>query len=159
MPSPAGAGREVGANWLGPAARAMLAGGAAGAVPARLSGSAWPNPKAIATSASRVPARCLGERTGHPQNLRYTAARPRWVRIGTAPPDQPVVRGLSPSVPSKPTSRPADGRYTTHTGRPATSSISACRGVPRGSLTAEGTYTGSSPDRARPTAEIGRAHV
>ena len=61
---------DAGANEL---ARGLLAGAAAIdllLVLLVLSGRAIPRPTAIATSASTVPARCLGERSGQPHNAR-----------------------------------------------------------------------------------------
>src|SRR5699024_5315360 len=46
------------------------------------SGNAKPTPITRTPSTITAPTRCFGERNGHPHNLRYTAARPRCVRIG-----------------------------------------------------------------------------
>jgi hypothetical protein len=45
-------------------------------------GRMYPRNSTIASRNKPTVARCFGERSGHPHSLRYTAARPRLVRIG-----------------------------------------------------------------------------
>jgi hypothetical protein len=57
-------------------------------------GRMYPRNSTIARRKRPTVARCLGERSGHPHSLRYTAARPRLVRMGTSGHHRRFVGGL-----------------------------------------------------------------